>query len=410
MTELDFKKIKAAATVAEGATTGKQFEAAFNDNFDLIKAAFEQAGNNIPTVKLNGINDLNSFLYNKSNWEPFIEGNNYMINVVVETEGMPSSGILLILPSQNNYSQWLYLNTEIANPATSLDNVTADCCSFVKRDGFAAGDTIEWTEWTYVNKDQNAKEVLIGVGNAITVGNPIGLLTTGTVISDTENLHEVVRKMLATPAALPTLTLSGSGSGNVEIGSNINTSLNPTFSQKDGGAVTAYRLKKDGTILFTDAAPTNHTQTINAIAAVTTYVAEADYSANPAKGVAAGKATSGSVTFTPQRRAFAGKINIAPTVSADIRALTAGALNIAAGATMKVDVQAGDKGVCFAYPATVKAATSIVQDAAVPMLGAFTETTINVEGADNYAATSYRVYYLIPEFPFTDNASFVLTI
>ncbi len=81
--------------------------------------------------------------------------------------------------------------------------------------------------------------------------------------------------------------------------------------------------------------------------------------------------------------------------SANIRKLTGKSTKaLAAGNSFTLTIPVGATRVVFAYPATLRDATQ-VKDAATQynVLSSFTKTTVDVEGANSYAAKSYKVYY-----------------
>jgi hypothetical protein len=300
--------------------------------------------------------------------------------------------------------------TNIVIPKSADLSSQAAAYGQVKRDG-TSDDFARADHYHALPAAQNAADVPIKT--AINVSTDIGGLTTGSVIPATDSVHDFINKITC---KLPTLILNMTNSGDVEYGTNVSSLANPTFTANDGGTVTAYRLKKGGTAAYTGATLSDQTQTMNNFALTTTFVAEVDYAANATTGVTIGTTISNDVTFTPVKKSFCGKIVAVPTTSANIRALTGGimsvetGLNLKAKSTMTVKLAAGDKGVCFAYPADLKDAESITQDGAFGMLNSFTKTTINVNGANNYTATAYKVYWLLPTFAFEADALFTLTI
>jgi len=270
-----------------------------------------------------------------------------------------------------------------------------------------------------------------GGGNtteSITVSNEIGGWKNNDVIPVGTALEAILKKMLnpvIPPTYLaPTLTLAGTTPLAREIGENINITLTPTFTQRDGGAIIQYRLSKDGTVLYTGATAIPQNDALQLIAN-TTYQAAADYAQgaikqdsagndDPNGRIPAGTVTSGNVIYLPQRRSFFGRLisDTVPNTNALVRALTQNALNSQNNTVMVASVQAGDRGVCFAYPATLRAPTSITQAGFMNMdvKDAFTEITVTVEGANGYSPIAYRVLYNINDLPFSANDTFTLTV
>ena len=257
-----------------------------------------------------------------------------------------------------------------------------------------------------------AKVVETGVN--VTTTQAVGGLPSGTVLTGTETVADLLLRILR-PTVLPTLTLAGSNpaAGNVEIGANITPTLTPTWNQRDGGPIMNYALYQQGVseVIFKSETAVAHT--ISApiqVTAPVTFNAKADYSAS--QGVAAGTANSGNVTYTPHRRAFSGASNSisVPNTSTLIRALTAGAFNPANNTTLAVTTAVGNRCVCFAYPATLRDTTSIVQTGVGNVVASFTKITVPVQGLNGYNAIDYKVYYCIPEFSFASAETFTLTI
>lgn len=271
-----------------------------------------------------------------------------------------------------------------------------------------------------VGGDQNAQQVLMGA--QITTNQAVGGLASGSTVSATETVFNLFKRILS-PIKLPSLSLTSSQAGNYEFGSNITAQFTSAFTQNDGGVISYFRLKLNGGAIVTQANNNNiPNQQINGIATNMSYTAEADYAANSGTGVGTGTATSPAVTFNAYRKGFCGRLTTTtiPNSSTLIRALSGGTssrsgmLNMQNGDTMTVQVQAGDRGVCFAYPYNASnprpVPTSIVQDGAIPMLQSFETIQVSVQGANSYAAVQYTVLYLIPEFAFSGTANFVLTI
>lgn len=121
-----------------------------------------------------------------------------------------------------------------------------------------------------------------------------------------------------------------------------------------------------------------------------------DYTA----GIIAGGSKSATQTYAIQahRKCFYGTTtDKAELTSAIIRGLAGKSTGaVAAGSTFNITIPVGAMRVVFAYPATVRAATSVKDANAsdAQILSSFSTTTIDVEGADGYDAVSYRVYYM----------------
>lgn len=113
--------------------------------------------------------------------------------------------------------------------------------------------------------------------------------------------------------------------------------------------------------------------------------------------IAGGTKSAATGTITGYRNAFYGTFADKSTElsSASIRALQQrSGKALTNGAAFSVNVPLGAESVVIAYPATLRAVTSIkdVNGLNADITSAFTESTINVEGADGYLAIAYRVY------------------
>jgi len=275
---------------------------------------------------------------------------------------------------------------------------------------------------------------LIGEGGLTTVPilvtNPIpgsGFKSGDTIPAGTsaEDIFKIVFNPVVPPTYLaPTLTLAGSTPLAREIGENITITLNPTFTQRDGGAITQYRLNKNGSNLFTGAAAIPQNDSLQLIENIT-YQAAADYGQGPIKNdsanqphpdgrIPAGTVQSGTVVYIPQRRAFFGAMvdSVEPDDSAFIRALNQSLINPQNGSALEVNVPAGSgRTICFAYPASLRQPTSIRSDLLgnIPV-ASLQSKTISVTGANAYLPIDYRVYYVNSVSAFGIADTYTLTI
>lgn len=267
----------------------------------------------------------------------------------------------------------------------------------------------------------------VSIGESFIVTNGLSSsLPPGTTIGVNDDLFHIL-KMLLRPVTHPTytapsLSLSGSGALNVEIGSNITPTLTPTFFQNDGGLVSAYRLYKNGTVLHTTLS--SFTDVQFQITDNITYNSQVDYDQGPIKNdsegnpfptgqIPAGTANSNNVVYRPGRRAFFGSLTmpVAPINSADVRGLTSNELNPVSGTELVVNVPIGSRGVAFAYPVSLGAPQSISSQLIgnIP-IGSFTRTDISVSGANGFDPVTYAVYSITATLPFTSNDVYRMVI
>jgi len=269
---------------------------------------------------------------------------------------------------------------------------------------------------------------MVAAGDTLTVTNAVGGFRLGDTIAATDSAWDITRRLLnpVVPPEydIPTLTLSGSTPLAREIGENIAPTLTPTFTQNDGGAISEYRLYRGGSAIYTSAIATATTDTEFPLIANVTYNSQVDYAEGPIKQdsegedypegrIPAGTVTSSNVTYVPQRRGFYGVLtdDTIPNTDAFIRALPNSVMNPANNSQMIVDVPAGARGCIFAYPGLLRAPTSIIQQSlGMNLINAFEQLTVQVPGANGYAPMDYRVYYLLPEFPFASTERYTLII
>ena len=116
--------------------------------------------------------------------------------------------------------------------------------------------------------------------------------------------------------------------------------------------------------------------------------------------IKAGSKSASSNTVTGYRRAFYGtlteKLEPEAITSAVIRALKNKTDSApTAGTYLELNVPVGCKQVIFAYPASVQDVTDVLDKngAYAQIKSAFTMIQVNVEGANNYDAIPYKVYY-----------------
>ena len=254
-----------------------------------------------------------------------------------------------------------------------------------------------------------------------------GTYQDGSTIAAGTSLEEVIKNMLQTvvPATYmqPTLSLTTSAQLSLEIGSSVSATLSATWVQNDAGPESAFRIKRDGTTLQSGALPSPHAANFT-ISANTSFTAEADYGPGPQKTdnmgspsgtpIPVGTKISGTITFQAKRMSFYGA-DTTPSIantSASIRALGNTSLGLANGATFTVSIPAGTRRVTIAYPATLRALTSVsyVEAGNASVKDTFASSNVTVEGAAGFTAESYRVYSYVPSIPFGSAATYIVTI
>ena len=269
----------------------------------------------------------------------------------------------------------------------------------------------------------------VKAGDSFTVTNSLGGWEKGSTISDLDDAYYIIKKLLnpLTPPSYvkPALLLTGTQPLFHEIGAYIEPELNPVWIKNDGGVFEEYRLYKDGTEIYSN--PVNeyeYTDSIFQLVSNVIYNAQVDYGQGPVKDnsegepdpdgrIEAGTSVSNNVIYMPQRKAFFGQLDDddLPDTSDFIRGLSSSVLNPEHGTSIPVTVSVGGKGMCFAYPAYLPAPSSIIQKKInFDIKESYSYMTIPVEGANGYDVIDYRVYYLIAEFAYPYEESFILSI
>jgi len=131
-----------------------------------------------------------------------------------------------------------------------------------------------------------------------------------------------------------------------------------------------------------------------------------NYSSSLASGT-----LSTSVNVYGRRKAFYGVSNNAAN-SSDIRSLSNSLLNPSNGSTFQISIPIGATNVVFAYPSSLRNVTSVLYEQGfdADVKGNFSQTTVSVEGANGYSATTYKVYKYTPVQAFTQAATYNVTI
>jgi hypothetical protein len=258
----------------------------------------------------------------------------------------------------------------------------------------------------------------------------VGGIANGETLAAGTSLEQIFQQMLTVeepPTYLaPTLSLSANYSHNqqVEAGTVLSVNLTASYNQRDGGACTLVRFYKDGSEIGSD---NSGPFSLSAIAHNLTdtnvsFQAQADYEQGPVKNtnlgnpspdgrIEAGTVSSNTRTIRSVRRAFYG-VSLPATSSAEIRALGNSLNNPQNNTQFTITIPAGATSVVFAYPGTLPAVESVkyVEGLNAEVKGVFIETSVNVEGANGYAAIAYRVYEYTPASPFGSAATYNVRI
>lgn len=133
---------------------------------------------------------------------------------------------------------------------------------------------------------------------------------------------------------------------------------------------------------------------------------------DPAVNIASGTKEKTTGAYTPYRNYFYGATTEKPTVdSAYIRGLTKSNKAYAAG-TLTINVPAGAQRVVIACIAGKTGVTKVINETAMnaDVTGTFTQSSVNVEGAEGYTAVAYNVWMFEPAVPYENAATLKVTL
>lgn len=259
----------------------------------------------------------------------------------------------------------------------------------------------------------------------------IGSYSNGDIISADTSVDTILRKILqkqippvyTAPSAA--ISVTDATAGSYEVGTKLTPNLTASFTKNDAGDLTKLAITKNGTeVKSGDSSPLSHSEEITVdgtitFKAVATYGAGAVKKDNfgedyPTGAIAEGSKESSAISYTGYRQYFSGTDDktVAATTSDEIRALTGGKKNAAAGNTFTVKVTKGQRRATFAYPATLRDVSSVkyVEFNNDESKTFFNKTTVSVEGAGGYTAIDYKVYTYIPDQAFPSDMTFSVTI
>jgi hypothetical protein len=271
----------------------------------------------------------------------------------------------------------------------------------------------------------------------ITANISVGAIDAGSIIPTGTTLQEFIEQLLIATffptLEAPSFSLSSNLSSSVEAGTTSNLLLTANFNRgairgtlvggvwsqttiqnPRAGAATGYVIE-DNNLGLTNSLTINN----NVIAdGANTYDAQVFYAqgaqpldstgANFQLPLASGTLTA-STTITGFRRAFYGTSNQAST-SAQIRAFQNSVNNPQNGTQFTIIIPSGTNSVEFAYPASLRDVTSVMQIGIFDVKAAFTQTLVNVEGANGFLPIQYKVYRYVPDVSFNQQESYEVTI
>lgn len=246
-------------------------------------------------------------------------------------------------------------------------------------------------------------------------GEAIGGLTDGTEIPVGTTLDQFIamltQKAQPVEYTQPGVTCrvsSGTSAGSYEVGTEISTVIQGTFTQNDAGALTTIEIKKGADQVLSQATSpiTTDTQTFTLGEETVSFTAVATYADGPVKNnnlgqpdatgqIKAGSKTSSAVSFVGKRNLFYGTgVGTAPQVTSEaVRALTSKKLGPSNGTSFNINVAVGQQYVMIAYPATLRNMTKCFYvEQNTDLAANFTNGTISVQGANGAAGADYKVF------------------
>lgn len=279
--------------------------------------------------------------------------------------------------------------------------------------------TSDTNEIVYIDKTKTQKplgsskskkewEVQLGAGGTV------GGLKTGDEIPVGTTLDDLIKLLTqkSVPASYvqPGVTCrvsTGTAAGSYEVGTQINTTIQGTFTQNDAGALTTIEILKNGSSILSQATSpiTTEAQTFTLGEETVSFTAKATYAAglvkddnlgqpSPDGQIKAGSKTSAAVSFVGKRNLFYGTgVGTTPSVTSElVRGLSNKQLGPSNGTSFNINVAAGQQYVVIAYPATLRKITKCFYvEQNTDLTENFTEQTISVQGANGAAGADYRV-------------------
>lgn len=245
-------------------------------------------------------------------------------------------------------------------------------------------------------------------------GGSLGGLTDGAAIPEGTTLDQFIA-MLTAKAVPPVYSQpgvtcrvsSGNQASSYEVGTQINTTIQGTFTKNDAGELTQIEVLKNGVSILSQAASpiTTEAQTFTLGEETVSFTAKATYAAGEIKNdnlgqpspdgqIKAGSKTSAAVSFVGKRNLFYGTgVGTTPSVTSElVRGLSNKQLGPSNGTSFNINVAAGQQYVVIAYPATLRKITKCFYvEQNTDLAENFTEQTISVQGANGAAGADYRV-------------------
>ena len=273
------------------------------------------------------------------------------------------------------------------------------------------------------------KDIIDSKGNLtqdVTVtGQSFGSYNIGDVIPQGTNLSTVIMNMLTTviPATYnqPTASFGISNQAlTVEVGEVFEPNLQVNFDQNDAGALIEIDFRADGSILVTQASTSYiHSGQKRAVPTTVVYDALVKYEEGPqlndnlgnpsGNPIPQGSIDTNNVSIKVRYKTWYQKNVATPADSADVRAL---ANNVWDNVdVINVPIEAGDTSLCFAIPPNKEVVSiEFIGTLTVDQTSNFTQTNVDVNGADGSNPVSHKVYRYEPAAAFSANASYKIKL
>lgn len=273
--------------------------------------------------------------------------------------------------------------------------------------------------WCAMDGNYNAENVYFdkdlvttsAIGN-ITLTN--GQATIATAGKNLKQVFDTIFVKEKNPSVTPpSVEVSLAGAGAKEVGTKVTPSYTAKFSagKYEFGPATGCSITSWSVIDTNNAGPLN---TATGSFAEITVADDTDYKVtatgnfsegaipvtNVGNEYVAGKITAGSKSATSSaitgyRNSFYGTLTEKGELTSDIiRSLSKSNKAFKNGNSFDITIPVGAKRVVFAYPATLRDVTSVkdVNGLNAEISGAFTKSTLSVEGLNNFQGINYKVY------------------
>ena len=275
------------------------------------------------------------------------------------------------------------------------------------------------TVWCAMDGNYNAENVYFDKDLVTTsaIGNIT--LTNGqaTIAAAGKNLKQVFDTIFVkekNPSVTqPSVSVSLEGAGVKEVGTKVTPSYTATFNAgkyefgpATGCSITSWSVtdsngsEAQSTAIGNFAEITVEDDTNYKIIATGNYSEGAIPKTNvgndyPSGKIAVGSKSANSSAITGYRNSFYGTLTEKGELTSDIiRSLSKSNKALKNGNTFDITIPVGAKRVVFAYPATLRDVTSVkdVNGLNAEISGAFTKSTLSVEGLNNFQGINYKVY------------------